>query len=448
MLKKLISIILFFCLLLPFSGCSNKPSSSIVVPKTPIEHNEIAWIAPELMPYPIVKEWNEIQDENKHLYIRGARPYSTMSQFTEFNQLSSQIPQSEIDILTRFAEEYHHSFLKNQFASTNYGYNISYFDSALISIPFTFLSNYGGASPEDLVSIMNFDIQKQKALRNQALFTPYHQFLRRISTICFLDLQKQFTEFDPSTPKEYIEYVSSQYDLRLLKQGTDPQNPQNFEHIAIVPNGILVFFLSENISKEQTGIWEVFIPTDDIASFCTFTIDKDAYSEIVYPSHWTMYSGDGSFIIYHPITPVLDPEQAPSNIQSSVSEDHTSGMVNLFIPVSFSSSQKNNFSSAEIQIQWSKSTPFEIPEELSELPTKEEIVDGVPFISYEYSDVAAGNIYDIKTYIGSCIKIHYQIQFILHSTQISNYDPGTVELFSKEEVYKALNEVFASFSFR
>ncbi len=295
---------------------------------------------------------------------------------------------------------------------------------------------------------MNFDIQKQKAVRNSVLFSPYPQFLRRISTICFLDLQKQFTEFDPSTPKEYIEYVSSQYDLRLLKQGTDPQNHQNFEHIAIVPNGILVFFLSENISKEQTGIWEVFIPTDDIASFCTFTINDEAYSEIVYPSHWTMYSGDGSFIIYHPITPVLNPEQAPSNIKSSVSEDDTSGIVNLFIPVSFSSSQKNNFSSAEIQIQWSKNTPFEIPEELSELPTKEEIVDGVPFISYEYSDVAAGNIYDTKTYVGTCIKIHYQIQFILHSTQISNYDPGTVEPFSKEEVYKAINEVFASFSFR
>ncbi len=448
MLKKLITLVLFFCFFVPASGCSNKPSPSVGVPKTQIEHNKIAWIAPQIMPYPIEKEWNEIQDENKHLYIRGARPYSNLNHFTIFNQLSSQIPQSEIDILTRFVEEYHHSFLKNQFASTNYGYNIAYFDPAFISIPFTFLSNYGGASPEDLISILNFDIQKQKALRNQALFTPYNQFLQHISSLCFQDLEKQFTEFDPSTPKEYMDYVSSQYDLRLLKQGTDPQNIRNYENIAIVPNGIIVFFLSENICKEHTGIWEVFIPTDSIASFCSYPIDKEAYSELVYPPYWEMYSGDGSFIIYHPTTPIVHPQEAPSNITSSVSEDRTNGVVKVFVPVAFSSSQKNNFSEAEIRIAWNKNTPFEVPEELSKLPTKKEIIDGVSFLSYEYSDVGAGNIYDTKTYVGTCIKIHYQIQFVIHSTQVGNYDPGTIEPFSKEEVYKAINEVFASFSFR
>jgi hypothetical protein len=123
-------------------------------------------------------------------------------------------------------------------------------------------------------------------------------------------------------------------------------------------------------------------------------------------------------------------------------------MVTIFVPVTFSSSQKNNFSEAEIRIEWNKNTPFEMPEEFSGLPTKEEMIDGVSFMSYEYTDVGAGNLYDTKTYIGTCIKIHYKIQFIIHSTQVENYDPGTVEPFSKEEVYKAMNEVFASFSFR
>ncbi|MDD4614998.1 MAG: hypothetical protein PHI40_06295 [Caldisericia bacterium] len=447
--KKNIVLFFLFFLLAGVVSCKKETSTPILTQENlTIENDSIVWSAPQLMPYPMYKEWNEIQDENKHLYIRGAKPVLDTPNADSFNQTASQIPQYEIDLLTQFATEYHNSFLQNQYASTNYGYNISYFDSSFVSIPYTFLSNFGGSSPEDINAILNYDFNHQKALKNEELFSPYPKFLQTLSQFCFDDLKKQFTEFSPSTPKEYMEFVSSKYDVRLLKQGTSPDNPTNFQHICLVPKGIIVFFLSGNICKSGAGIWEVFVPYESIASYSQIPIQNNAYSDLIFPPHWDMYSGEGSFIVHYPTIPQVNPEQYPTNMFSSISDDHNHGAVQIFIPVTFASTNANNFREATMKIEWDTTKPFTIPDEFAVSSQKEERIDGISFTSYETSDAAAGNIYDMKVYIGKCVKMNYQITFTIHSTRVENYDPGTVISFDPKDVYKAINEVFRSFSFR
>jgi hypothetical protein len=444
----LLLVVLF--LLISFTSCKKETNVPLIstYEKPAIEDETIAWIAPALMPYPVYKEWNEIQNENKHLYIRGAKPFMDAENADEFNQVASQIPQYEIDLLTQFAEEYHASFLQNQYASSNYGYNISYFDPSFISIPFTFLSNFGGSTPEDIVSILNYSFVQQQVLQNKALFKPYGSFLETISTICFNDLKRQFTEFPPTSSRDYIEFVASKYDIRLLEQGTSAENPANFQHICVVPDGIIVFFLSGNICKPGGGIWEVYVPYESIAPYCQIALQDNAYSDLTYPPDWDMYAGEGSFIIHYPETPKTSPNEYSSNLVSWISEEYNHGSTKIYVPVSFSSKTENNFQQATIEIEWHRSTPFTISDEIQPVSQKEEMIDGIAFTSFEYSDVAAGNIYESKRYIGQCVKMYYQITFTIHSMQLDNYDPGTVEAFNKREVYRAVNNVFRSFSFR
>jgi hypothetical protein len=450
MRKKNTTLLVILFLLMSFTSCKEEkkvpPVPSYEIPA--IEDQTIAWVAPALMPYPVHKEWNEVQNENKHLYIRGSEPYMDAEHAEEFNQVASQIPQYEIDLLTQFAEEYHASFLQNQYASTNYGYNISYFDPSFISIPFTFLSNFGGSSPEDIVSILNYSFAQQKVIQNKALFRPYQAFLETISTICFDDLKRQFTEFPTTAARDYIEFVTSKYDVRLLEQGTSAKNPSNFQHICVVPKGIIVFFLSGNICKPGGGIWEVYIPFESIAPYCQIPLQENAYSDLTYPPDWDMYAGEGSFIIHYPEIPKTSPNQYSSNLVLWTSEEYDYGATEIYIPVSFSSDNKNNFQQATMKIEWHRSTPFTIPDDIQPVSQKEEMIDGIAFTSIEYSDVAAGNIYEIKEYVGQCVKMYYRISFTIHSLQLDNFDPGTVESFDKSEVYGAINNIFRSFSFR
>ena len=61
---------------------------------------------------------------------------------------------------------------------------------------------------------------------------------------------------------------------------------------------------------------------------------------------------------------------------------------------------------------------------------------------------ALGNEYEIVTYIGNCLKMNYKIDVTIHSTNIENYDPGTVKQFDKNLVIEKLNTIFATFHFR
>ena len=425
-------------------SCADKIETS--VPFTPVRINSssIGWYTQDLMPFPVIKSWNEVQNENKHLYIRGAYPKISGTEFKNFNSISKSIPQKEIDLVSDFASQYHDSFLKNQFASTNYGYNISYFDFRLISIPYTFFSNFGGSSPEDLVSVLNYDFKKEKTVLNKELFSPYDKFLKEIAEICKNSLTRQFKN-PKSTNSKYIEFLASKYDKELIVSGTDPSNEENYKHIMILKKGITVFFLSEQICKSNSGIWEVFIPYEDISQFTKFKINENAYSEIDYPNDLTIYAENGSFLLHYPSTPIINPNRTNRNVTVSPDNSHAEGSVNFYLPVTFPDNRKTNFAQAYVTISWDNLTAFK--PDSKENKTKSTI-DGIEFDRYEYSDAAVGNDYEIVSFIGNCLKMNYKLDITIHSTNIENYDPGTVEPFDRSSVIEEINTVFATFQFR
>ena len=442
-------IILYFVLAFVFVSLFSCVSKEDTIPNedfTPATINEssIGWYANELMPFPLEKKWQIEKNENKHLYIRGAHPYSGLPKLSSFDTVSASIPKQEVELVTKFADEYCTSFLDNQFASTNYGYNIAYFDNALVSIPFTFYSNFGGSSPEDIIDVLNFDFHNNQRLENTSLFKPYNTFLKTIAPLCKDSLMQQFTKPTNTNP-EYTKFLTEIYDVRLLETGTDPSNQDNYQNIAVVPNGILVFFYSGTICKPNAGIWEVFIPIEKIQEFCQFTCHSDAYSEIHYPPNWQLFAENGNFLIHYPTTPTVQKEYPLNlNITKNTPEE---GDISILVPVVFTDSKKNNFSSATIEIEWNKSKAFESTDFGTNKITEENI-DGIPFSTTSYNDAAAGNEYYTKEYVGECTNIFYKLSITVHSTNVENYDPGTVIEYSKSDVFKSINLVFASFHFR
>ncbi len=61
---------------------------------------------------------------------------------------------------------------------------------------------------------------------------------------------------------------------------------------------------------------------------------------------------------------------------------------------------------------------------------------------------AAGNLYDSRVYrtlyAGTC----YEVALTVHTTNIGNYEPGTVAEFDKEEAFKLLEDIRNTFVLR
>ncbi len=75
------------------------------------------------------------------------------------------------------------------------------------------------------------------------------------------------------------------------------------------------------------------------------------------------------------------------------------------------------------------------------------MINGEIFNAFDASDAGAGNFYESKIYrtvhSGSC----YEIVELLHTTNIGNYDPGTVQVFDKAKFSGYLDLMAKSFTF-
>lgn len=67
-------------------------------------------------------------------------------------------------------------------------------------------------------------------------------------------------------------------------------------------------------------------------------------------------------------------------------------------------------------------------------------VNGTIYQVVQTSDAGAGNYYEETVYVdtGRCVAVRY----FIHSTNIGNYDPGTVQEFDKEAVVSLFDSIF------
>lgn len=75
------------------------------------------------------------------------------------------------------------------------------------------------------------------------------------------------------------------------------------------------------------------------------------------------------------------------------------------------------------------------------------VVDGVNYYKSEGVGAAAGNTYENKTYRAYQDTFCFEIAETLHTSNIGNYDPGTVTEVDEDAVWERLDAIFQSFVF-
>ena len=75
------------------------------------------------------------------------------------------------------------------------------------------------------------------------------------------------------------------------------------------------------------------------------------------------------------------------------------------------------------------------------------VIDGVTFNKITLTDAGAGNYYDTTSYRAMHNNNCYAIEYTIHSTNLRNYDPGTVSEFDTQAIVKTLEQMVQSFKF-
>ena len=76
-----------------------------------------------------------------------------------------------------------------------------------------------------------------------------------------------------------------------------------------------------------------------------------------------------------------------------------------------------------------------------------ETVNGVTYYTVNGGGAAAGNTYDSKYSRAYVDDNCFEIVQTLHTTNIGNYDPGTVTEVNENEVWERLDDIFQTFTF-
>ena len=72
-------------------------------------------------------------------------------------------------------------------------------------------------------------------------------------------------------------------------------------------------------------------------------------------------------------------------------------------------------------------------------------INGISYSTLEFSEGAAGNLYDTTVYAFKEGNTCYGLSLYLHSGNIGNYDPGTVKEFDKAKLLSIFSDILASF---
>lgn len=114
---------------------------------------------------------------------------------------------------------------------------------------------------------------------------------------------------------------------------------------------------------------------------------------------------------------------------------------------------KTNLSDAAFTVSTEKSVNSEecynanLPGGKPKSAPKTRIIDGVTFREYSTQGAAAGNLYEGKIFRIYRDQLCYELVETIHTTNIGNYEPGTVTEVDSASIWKQLDGLLESFSF-
>ncbi len=111
-------------------------------------------------------------------------------------------------------------------------------------------------------------------------------------------------------------------------------------------------------------------------------------------------------------------------------------------------SQGTNLSSdSHVAVEW-KNTEACAPKEFTDEPLRDILVrsiNGNDWRVASTSGAGAGNLYEEVLHTRKVGAMCFNVRLFLHSSNIGNYDPGTVRAFDRKSVDAILNEMLSSF---
>lgn len=119
--------------------------------------------------------------------------------------------------------------------------------------------------------------------------------------------------------------------------------------------------------------------------------------------------------------------------------------VSLNFPDDAFDTQETNFAGGAVVVSIAKAataaTCYQDPQNSAKTLTDTETINGVSFKAGVASDAGAGNFYDSRVYRalygGNC----YELVSVVHTTNVGNYEPGTVTEFNKAQAWSVLDRI-------
>ncbi|MEZ5344613.1 MAG: DUF3298 and DUF4163 domain-containing protein [Pyrinomonadaceae bacterium] len=156
-----------------------------------------------------------------------------MDGVTDFKNRMSQLSVEERDHLPEGANFYYET-----------GYTVEYLSERMVSVSFNNGEYTGGAHPNNSSFALNFDLENEKILKLEGLFSAGSDFLNTISKICIAEIKEQQGE---NGSNDWIE------------GGAGPEL-ENFENWTVTKDGLKFAFDQYIVGPYAAGRFEVLIP--------------------------------------------------------------------------------------------------------------------------------------------------------------------------------------------
>ncbi|MEA2016739.1 MAG: DUF3298 and DUF4163 domain-containing protein [Actinomycetota bacterium] len=170
--------------------------------------------------------------------------------------------QKILSTINNFKEEIYsyedESFDSNYFLTIDY--SIYMYDENGISVCFDIYPFLGGAHGLLYFETINFDLEKMEQVEMGELFVSDYDCYNLISGYCRESLGAQIKE------------RGFEIDNQLLKNGTDPDFPDNFKNFIVSPYGLIIKFPAYQVAPYAAGSFTVNIPYSEFED----NIDPDS----------------------------------------------------------------------------------------------------------------------------------------------------------------------------
>ena len=168
------------------------------------------------------------------------------------------------------------------------------------------------------------------------------------------------------------------------------------------------------------------------------------YEVITDTGNWKEYSSAGNgFTIKYPENFQVITDNKKANAMNYLPLISKSTVVT--ISRNISTAKKTNLSGAAVTVGiLKKFRPASINDEIEK--TDDIKINDVTFSGGKGSDAGAGNYAYYETYSAYINKKWYIVSFYISSTNIHNYDPGTVHEFDRDSIMQELKSIMGTFS--